>query len=203
MFVEQKKMIILVLVLVVVLVLAGVGYRLLAPQAGLSGTLGGTQSASGSSASSATAQPAPDFTVYDADGGEVTLASLMESGKPAVLNFWASTCPPCRSEMPDFEAAYQKYGSKVQFIMVDAVGSMNGETRQAGSDYVAGQGFTFPVYFEDDQNAVMAFGLRAFPTTFFLHADGTIAAYGEGMLDAEALEKGIGMILPDAVQGAA
>ena len=133
MFVEQKKMIILVLVLVVVLVLAGVGYRLLAPQAGLSGTLGGTQRASGSSASSATAQPAPDFTVYDADGGEVTLASLMEAGKPAVLNFWASTCPPCRSEMPDFEAAFQKYGSEVQFIMVDAVGSMNGETRQAGS----------------------------------------------------------------------
>lgn len=56
MFVEQKKMIILVLVLVVVLVLAGVGYRLLAPQADLSGTLGGTQSASGSGASPA-AQP--------------------------------------------------------------------------------------------------------------------------------------------------
>ena len=97
----------------------------------------------------------------------------------------------------------QKYGGEVQFIMVDAVGSMNGETRQAGSDYVAEQGFTFPVYFDDEQSAVMAFGLRAFPTTFFLHADGTIAAYGEGMLDAETLEKGIGMILPDAVQGAA
>ena len=202
MFVEQKKMIILVLVLVVVLVLAGVGYRLLAPQADLSGMLGGVQSASGSGASPA-AQPAPDFTVYDADGNKVTLASLMESGKPAVLNFWASTCPPCRSEMPDFEAAYQKYGSEVQFIMVDAVGSMNGETRQAGSEYVAEQGFTFPVYFDDEQSAVISFGIRAFPTTFFLHADGTIAAYGEGMLDAEALEKGIGMILPDAIQGAA
>ena len=133
---EQKKLIILALILVVVLVLAGVGYQVLAPQAGLSGTLGGTQSASGSSASSATAQPAPDFTVYDADGGEVTLAGLMEAGKPAVLNFWASTCPPCRSEMPDFEAAFQKYGGEVQFIMVDAVGSMNGETRQAGSGVV-------------------------------------------------------------------
>ena len=120
-----------------------------------------------------------------------------------MLNFWASTCPPCRSEMPDFEAAFQKYGSEVQFIMVDAVGSMNGETRQAGSEYVAEQGFTFPVYFDDEQSAVISFGIRAFPTTFFLHADGTIAAYGEGMLDAEALEKGIGMILPDAVQGAA
>ena len=160
---EQKKFIILALALVVVLVLAGAGYKLLAPQAALSGTLGGTQSTSGSGASSTASQPAPDFTVYDASGGEVTLAGLMEAGKPA----------------------------------------MNGETRQAGSDYVAEQGFTFPVYFDDEQSAVMAFGLRAFPTTFFLHADGTIAAYGEGMLDAETLEKGIGMILPDAVQGAA
>ena len=200
---EQKKFIILALALVVVLVLAGAGYKLLAPQAALSGTLGGTQSTSGSGASSTASQPAPDFTVYDANGGKVTLAGLMEAGKPAVLYFWASTCPPCRSDMPDFEAAFQKYGGEVQFIMVDAVGSMNGETRQAGSDYVAEQGFTFPVYFDDEQSAVMAFGLRAFPTTFFLHADGTIAAYGEGMLDTETLEKGIGMILPDAVQGAA
>ena len=158
---EQKKFIILALALVVVLVLAGAGYKLLAPQAALSGTLGGTQSTSGSGASSTASQPAPDFTVYD------------------------------------------EYGGEVQFIMVDAVGSMNGETRQAGSDYVAEQGFTVPVYFDDEQSAVMSFGLRAFPTTFFLHADGTIAAYGEGMLDAETLEKGIGMILPDAVQGVA
>ena len=63
MFVEQKKMIILVLVLVVVLVLAGVGYRLLAPQAGLSGTLGGTQRPSGSGASPATAQAPRNFLV--------------------------------------------------------------------------------------------------------------------------------------------
>lgn len=196
---EQKKMILLALVLVVVLVLAGAGYKFLAPLAGGTGVLGGTQSGSSSGA----AQPAPDFTVYDADGREVTLSALMEAGKPAVLNFWASTCPPCRSEMPDFDDAFQKYGQDVQFIMVDAVGSMNGETRQAGSDYVAEQGFTFPVYFDDDRDAVSSFGIRAFPTTFFLNADGTIEAYGEGMMDAETLEKGIQMILPQAAQSAA
>ncbi len=196
---EQKKAIILALALVVVLVLAGAGYQFLAPQAGLSGVLGTTQSDSASSS----AQLAPDFTVFDTDGAEITLSSLMDAGKPVVLNFWASTCPPCRNEMPDFEAAFQKYGQDIQFIMVDAVGSMNGETRQAGSDYVAEQGFTFPVYFDDEQHAVSSFGIRAFPTTFFLNADGTIEAYGEGMLDAETLEKGIQMLLPDAAQSAA
>lgn len=58
---EQKKFIILALALVVVLVLAGAGYKLLAPQAALSGTLGGTQSTSGSGASSTASQPAPGF----------------------------------------------------------------------------------------------------------------------------------------------
>ena len=112
---EQKKMIILVLILVVVLVLAGVGYRLLAPQAGLSGTLGGTQSASGAAPLGNGTARARFYGVRcgrrrgDAcqpDGG----------GETRCAELWASTCPPCRSEMPDFEAAFQKYGSEVQFI---------------------------------------------------------------------------------------
>ena len=95
MFVEQKKMIILVLVLVVVLVLAGVGYRLLAPQAGLSGTLGGTQSASGSGASSATGTARARFygvrcgrrrgdACQPDGGGETRCAELLGQHLPAL-----------------------------------------------------------------------------------------------------------------------
>ena len=51
---------------------------------------------------------APDFTMYDLEGNPVKLSDF--EGKPAILNFWASWCGPCKSEMPDIEAAYQKYG---------------------------------------------------------------------------------------------
>ena len=139
--------------------------------------------------------PAPDFTVYNAEGEAVTLSSLLD--RPAVINFWASTCPPCKQEMPDFQSAYETYGEEIAFIMVDGVGSMLNETQEAGAQYVAEQGFTFPVYFDNDRDAVTQYGITAFPTTYFIGADGTVVAGARGMLDAETLEKGISMILPE------
>lgn len=57
------------------------------------------------------APAAPDFTVLDTDGQEVRLSDMQ--GTPVVLNFWASWCPPCKSEMPDFEEASKTYEGKV------------------------------------------------------------------------------------------
>ena len=84
---------------------------------------------------------APDFTVWDQDGNQTSLKEILE-GKPAVINFWTSKCPPCKEEMPDFEDVYQDMKDKVQFIMVDSVGCM-GETEESGRAYVEEQGFTF------------------------------------------------------------
>lgn len=62
---------------------------------------------------------APDFTVVDAKGDSVNLSDLL--GKPIVLNFWASWCPPCKSEMPDFNEVYKEVGEDITFMMVDLV----------------------------------------------------------------------------------
>lgn len=137
-------------------------------------------------------QTAPDFTVYDADGNEVKLSDFF--GKPIVLNFWASWCPPCKSEMPHFEAAYLS-NPDVQFLMVNVTSSDNMDDAK---NYIAEQGFTFPVLFDTTGEAGYVYQATSLPTTYFLDARGRLVTYAVGALSAESLEQGIDMIKSDA-----
>lgn len=136
--------------------------------------------------------PAMDFTVLDADGAEVSLHSLI--GKPIVLNFWASWCSPCKQEFPDFQYAYDKYGSDVEFVMVNLTDGIQ-ETQDKAQDFVDSNGYTLPVYYDINQEAAYTYYIYSIPTTFFIDADGNIIAYAQSMLDSENIEKGIGLII--------
>jgi len=135
--------------------------------------------------------PAPDFSVEDTEGNPVALSDLV--GNPVVLNFWASWCPPCRSEMPEFNRVYEDIGDTVQFMMINAIGS-RGETKEDGMRYIAEEAFTFPVYFDMEQEAVIEYGIRAFPTSIFIDAEGYVVAGVEGAINEETLRRGITMI---------
>lgn len=130
-------------------------------------------------------QQAPDFTVWNQAGEQVSLREILE-GKPAVVNFWTSKCPPCKEEMPDFQEVYEKLGDKLQFIMVDGVGCM-GETEESGKAYVEEQAFSFPVYYDLEMSAVITYGIQAFPTTYLINEKGELVAGGSGMLSKENL----------------
>ena len=134
---------------------------------------------------------APDFTVYDAEGNAVKLSDFI--GKPVVLNFWASWCGPCKSEMPEFEAAYKEHGSDIHFLLVNLTDGSRETTETAGS-FIRAQGYTFPVYYDTDVDAAMQYAVSSIPATYFIDADGNLTAYGIGALDGASLEKGIGMI---------
>lgn len=134
---------------------------------------------------------APDFTVTDGEGTEVSLSSL--KGKPVVVNFWASWCPPCKSEMPGFETVSSELGERVHFMMIDAVDGRR-ETVESGSAYIAGQGFTFPVYYDIGQQAITQYGVRAFPSTLFIDAEGYIVSAYEGAMNEAALRQEIQLL---------
>lgn len=134
---------------------------------------------------------ANDFTVVDADEKDFALSSSF--GKPIVLNFWASWCPPCKSEMPEFQTAYETYGSDVQFIMVNLTDGER-ETIETASAFVKDQGYTFPVFYDINQEAAYAYEVSSIPTTYFIDTNGNIAASAQGMLDADTLAQGISLI---------
>lgn len=134
---------------------------------------------------------APDFTVLDADGNTVRLSELF--GKPIVLNFWASWCPPCKGEMPEFNKVYGEVGQDITFMMVDLVDGQR-ETQEKGAQYVKGEGFTFPVYFDTEQEAANKYGISSIPTTIFIDKDGYIVTGAQGAIDEKTLQKGIDLI---------
>lgn len=135
--------------------------------------------------------PAPDFTVIDADGNEVSLSALR--GKPVVLNFWASWCPPCKGEMPDFEQAYLTHGENIQFMMVNLTDGER-ETTTSAKDYLSAQGYTMPAYFDVGGSAALTYRVYSIPSTYFINADGEIVSYALGALDAASLEQGITLL---------
>ena len=137
---------------------------------------------------------APDFTMLDMDGNEVTLESFF--GKPIVLNFWASWCGPCKMEMPDIQKFYEEYGEDIHFLLVSVDDSL--DTAKA---FIAENGYTFPVYFDASSMGAYTYGASSIPLTFFIDAEGNLTAYYMGAMSEGILQQGVDMIYtPEVVE---
>jgi len=150
--------------------------------------------------SSASALPDFPLTLYQGKellgASDLQFASLLGK-KPIVLNYWASACPPCAAEMPEFEKVWGKYKDKVLFVGLD-VGRFAGlggpetskkELRQLGITYPAGPA--------PDIETVEKLGLRALPSTDFITPKGRVYKKWVGILNAAKLTELVEALLKE------
>ncbi|MEX2294311.1 MAG: TlpA disulfide reductase family protein [Acidimicrobiales bacterium] len=118
------------------------------------------------------------FTTFDGD--TVALSELR--GTPLLVNFFASTCVPCITEMPDLEAVYQEVGSQMGFL-----GLALQDRPEDARSLVTRTGVTYQTALDKDASVITALGGTALPTTVLLDAEGTIVAVHTGKIEAAAL----------------
>jgi Thiol-disulfide isomerase and thioredoxins len=190
---QKMKLILGIALLAVIIAGATVVYKTLGNQISPKNDIGLAESDGSISESDSQKQEAPDFTMTDSSGNSVSLSEIIAKGKPIVLNFWASWCPPCKDEMPEFDIVYKELGDEIQFMMVDVTDGQR-ETVEMGTNYVKEQGFSFPVYFDTAQDGAYTYGINSIPTTLFIDNDGYIITGVQGRIDEKTLRKAIDMI---------
>jgi thiol-disulfide isomerase/thioredoxin len=127
-----------------------------------------------------TGAPAPDFALSSLEGKTVHLSDF--KGKPVIINFWATWCPPCRFEMPTLETIYQKYKDKGLVVL----GVNTGErVRDAGlpgrvQSYAQQLGIDFPIVLDTTDSVATLYRLRAYPTSYFVDASGSLTDMRRG-----------------------
>ncbi|MBN2908395.1 redoxin family protein [Polycladomyces sp. WAk] len=113
---------------------------------------------------------APVFALQTLNGQTMDLAK--RNGKPALINFWATWCPPCREEMPILQSMYKRYGNRVDFFMVNLTREETNEERVA--QYLRQHKLTFPVLKDETGEVAEIYSILAIPTTYIVDANGVI-----------------------------
>jgi len=117
---------------------------------------------------------APDFTLKNLDGQNVTLSSFR--GKIVVVNFWGIFCDPCKKELPFFQAISDNRSAGSLKILAINVGEGDNTVRS----FINGEGYTFTVLLDSKKEVNTLYDVNYYPTTFFINAEGIIKERKEG-----------------------
>lgn len=115
---------------------------------------------------------APNFALRNAKGQIIQLKSFR--GQPVLLNFWASWCIPCQSELPTIQHLYQSEGKRFTVLTVNLTAQE--KNIQAPLTFLHQNHYTFPTLFDTQNKVASAYFVREYPTTFFIDPQGVIRA---------------------------
>ena len=127
---------------------------------------------------------APDFEATDiATGTKVKLSDLR--GKPVFINFWATWCPWCRTEMPDIQKVYGERKDKIHVILVDADYT---ETPDMMKKFAEEYKISLPMLHDEKGEAANTYLIRYLPTSVFINKDGVITGIYPGALNERQMK---------------
>lgn len=131
---------------------------------------------------------APDFELKDLDGNTITLSDYV--GKIVVLNFWASWCGPCKSEMPDFNELYEeeiKDNEDIVFFAINLTDRQR-ETEAKVRKFVEKNNITIPVLLDEGAVTGYYYGVDSIPVTIVIDREGNVETGIMGMTDKQTLK---------------
>lgn len=133
--------------------------------------------------------PAPDFELADLQGRSVRLSQFL--GRPVLLNFWATWCPPCRKEMPDLQAFSERYGDRIQVLGVNLdFAAKVSTTNQVVLDFLQEYGVTYLNLRDPIGESVTRYRLTGFPVTFWIDPAGFIRGVWFGAMRQDDIVTG-------------
>ncbi len=189
--------------MIVILVVAGCGSKEVPSGDNLGGgvltvedlptTLGrgfpkGTRIANVPASSLTAGELAPDFRLVLADGSSLALSDLQ--GRPVLINFWATWCPPCRSEMPDI---IDRYNQNADDLVVLAINTREG--LDLVEPFTEQFGITMPVVLDQTGDIMNLYEVRSMPTSYFIGRDGRIVMRWVGLMSPDVLDSFLKIIL--------
>lgn len=122
----------------------------------------------------------PVVEVESLDGAAITLGE--PTGKPFLVNFWYSTCEPCKREMPALVAARDRYD-------IDIVGVNPRDSAEVARDFADDYGITYSLLRDPNGASLVALGVGTFPMTYLVGGDGTILEQHAGEITAGKLDR--------------
>ena len=136
-------------------------------------------------------RPVPAFSVQSLDGKEVSFAAIA-SGKPVLVDFWATWCAPCVNAMPELSALHKKHAAKGFAV----VGISIDEEKDRARKFVAKKNPGYPVYLDAAKTpAWSAFHVRAVPAAFLIDGQGRVVKQWLGKVDLKEVEREVAKVV--------
>lgn len=136
---------------------------------------------------------APNFSVYDKNGNRIMLTDF--KGKSVVINYWASWCSPCISELPFFQDAIKKYkNDDIVFLMINWNDGVR-ETKETVYNFIKENKYEFEVFYDTTGEIASKYACISIPQTFFIDKNGYLIIKHIGTISEEKLDAEIRTLL--------